>query len=128
MSAGSSTAIRHVALTHQHVDSAPPKWPRRRIQISAAIVLVFFFFQAEDGIRDADVTGVQTCALPICESKSCRDAQENTLPDASPHHEEQKSYFEDSEGVGPPSLETLRAAAGCVPGCEIGRASCRERV
>ena len=24
----------------------------------------FFFFQAEDGIRDADVTGVQTCALP----------------------------------------------------------------
>src|SRR5436305_6398852 len=27
--------------------------------------LVSFFFQAEDGIRDADVTGVQTCALPI---------------------------------------------------------------
>ena len=25
-----------------------------------------FFFQAEDGIRDYDVTGVQTCALPIC--------------------------------------------------------------
>src|SRR5207245_6189441 len=25
-----------------------------------------FFFQAEDGIRDATVTGVQTCALPIC--------------------------------------------------------------
>src|SRR3989442_7432798 len=28
-------------------------------------MLFFFFFQAEDGIRDADVTGVQTCALPI---------------------------------------------------------------
>src|SRR5436305_9268121 len=28
-------------------------------------VFIFFFFQAEDGIRDADVTGVQTCALPI---------------------------------------------------------------
>src|SRR5690348_17776464 len=26
----------------------------------------FFFFQAEDGIRDGRVTGVQTCALPIC--------------------------------------------------------------
>src|SRR2546430_13189338 len=26
---------------------------------------VFFFFQAEDGIRDLTVTGVQTCALPI---------------------------------------------------------------
>src|SRR5256885_12639928 len=28
--------------------------------------VVFFFFQAEDGIRDYKVTGVQTCALPIC--------------------------------------------------------------
>ena len=28
-------------------------------------ILVFFFFQAEDGIRDVAVTGVQTCALPI---------------------------------------------------------------
>src|SRR5438067_12870693 len=27
--------------------------------------LLFFFFQAEDGIRDRNVTGVQTCALPI---------------------------------------------------------------
>src|SRR5207249_8815804 len=27
----------------------------------------FFFFQAEDGIRDRNVTGVQTCALPIWE-------------------------------------------------------------
>src|SRR5699024_11864176 len=26
----------------------------------------YFFFQAEDGIRDRNVTGVQTCALPIC--------------------------------------------------------------
>src|SRR2546430_4890914 len=29
------------------------------------VFLVFFFFQAEDGIRDLTVTGVQTCALPI---------------------------------------------------------------
>src|SRR6266498_4559611 len=29
------------------------------------MIIFFFFFQAEDGIRDADVTGVQTCALPI---------------------------------------------------------------
>src|SRR2546430_9850506 len=28
--------------------------------------ILFFFFQAEDGIRDLTVTGVQTCALPIC--------------------------------------------------------------
>src|SRR5215217_9239363 len=30
-----------------------------------AVLLFFFFFQAEDGIRDIGVTGVQTCALPI---------------------------------------------------------------
>src|SRR5688500_19782979 len=29
------------------------------------LYLLFFFFQAEDGIRDYKVTGVQTCALPI---------------------------------------------------------------
>src|SRR5688500_19490414 len=33
------------------------------------MTLSHFFFQAEDGIRDYKVTGVQTCALPIC---SCR--------------------------------------------------------
>src|SRR5437660_7364602 len=32
---------------------------------------VFFFFQAEDGIRDGHVTGVQTCALPISMMQSC---------------------------------------------------------
>src|SRR3712207_8181412 len=30
------------------------------------VMILFFFFQAEDGIRDIGVTGVQTCALPIC--------------------------------------------------------------
>src|SRR5207249_6443604 len=30
----------------------------------------FFFFQAEDGIRDRNVTGVQTCALPISSARS----------------------------------------------------------
>src|SRR5687768_18298765 len=32
------------------------------------VLLVVFFFQAEDGIRDVAVTGVQTCALPISEA------------------------------------------------------------
>src|SRR5207248_5044516 len=31
-----------------------------------------FFFQTEDGIRDRTVTGVQTCALPICSLRGCR--------------------------------------------------------
>src|SRR2546430_9157176 len=33
--------------------------------VRAYVVWCFFFFQAEDGIRDLTVTGVQTCALPI---------------------------------------------------------------
>src|SRR2546426_1965095 len=33
------------------------------------VIICFFFFQAEDGIRDYKVTGVQTCALPICGRK-----------------------------------------------------------
>src|SRR5256885_4743281 len=40
--------------------------------------LFFFFFQAEDGIRDYKVTGVQTCALPI--SPARRDAPGRTRP------------------------------------------------
>ena len=38
------------------------------VSLSLFIFLLFviFFFQAEDGIRDIGVTGVQTCALPIC--------------------------------------------------------------
>src|SRR5256885_6235035 len=35
----------------------------------------FFFFQAEDGIRDYKVTGVQTCALPICQHGSAGNAR-----------------------------------------------------
>src|SRR5438874_3084513 len=34
--------------------------------IALYVFAFFFFFQAEDGIRDLYVTGVQTCALPIC--------------------------------------------------------------
>src|SRR5699024_11287834 len=34
-------------------------------QYRLTCVVLFFFFQAEDGIRDRNVTGVQTCALPI---------------------------------------------------------------
>src|SRR2546427_1898485 len=35
-------------------------------------MIIFFFFQAEDGIRDLTVTGVQTCALPICARRRSR--------------------------------------------------------
>src|SRR5699024_11459826 len=67
-----------------------------------SLVIPFpFFFQAEDGIRDRNVTGVQTCALPISRAGPARGAARCTPPRCP--------------GWGPwPS--------------EIGRASCRERV
>src|SRR3712207_7066410 len=39
----------------------------------------FFFFQAEDGIRDIGVTGVQTCALPISEDEPPYTADDEFL-------------------------------------------------
>src|SRR2546430_11799170 len=47
---------------------APASCPLHRITSGSCCrisVRIFFFFQAEDGIRDLTVTGVQTCALPI---------------------------------------------------------------
>src|SRR6476661_8908377 len=43
----------------------------------------FFFFQAEDGIRDSSVTGVQTCALPILAAVWSRPASEGRSPTAT---------------------------------------------
>src|SRR5258708_22358752 len=45
--------------------------------------LFFFFFQAEDGIRDDLVTGVQTCALPIYGSMTRCSASRSVTPSAS---------------------------------------------
>src|SRR5256885_13183515 len=39
----------------------------RRMRVM--LITFSFFFQAEDGIRDYKVTGVQTCALPICDER-----------------------------------------------------------
>src|SRR5947209_20447075 len=69
------------------------------------MLLVGFFFQAEDGIRYIGVTGVQPCALPISRCTFVRDT--NSLPPTAK--------------VGP-----ARMATRSMP--EIGRASCRERV
>src|SRR5690625_6056060 len=65
-----------------------------------------FFFQAEDGIRDGHVTGVQTCALPIC-----------------------NKGFRGAIGAGQYSASAACAAAQAAISArmQIGRASCRER-
>src|SRR5437868_7921993 len=46
----------------------------------------FFFFQAEDGIRDRNVTGVQTCALPISASDECRVQSDELNSALCTHH------------------------------------------
>src|SRR5688500_20123198 len=63
-----------------------------------------FFFQAEDGIRDYKVTGVQTCALPIYAASIERDVSEGSSRCAQgavqlrerdadpPHHEDQREH------------------------------------
>src|SRR5690606_40694994 len=48
------------------------------------LYIFFFFFQAEDGIRDFHVTGVQTCALPILGPRH-RSALDSDEPAPSAH-------------------------------------------
>src|SRR5256884_5700333 len=55
------------------------------IKIRHSRLSLLFFFQAEDGIRDVAVTGVQTCALPIClaiENGAIRGAMNVVAPQA----------------------------------------------
>src|SRR5689334_24184596 len=64
--------------------SSAEKWMMRCLSFVGIRVdaLRFFFFQAEDGIRDGTVTGVQTCALPIFRAgRAARDsASRPSLP------------------------------------------------
>src|SRR5688572_1683530 len=77
-------------------------------------LVVFFFFQAEDGIRDLTVTGVQTCALPIYPRRwaTARSRVRGEAPNSSRPNQ--------------PSLTSHPSPHATNP--EIGRASCRERV
>src|SRR5205085_1174103 len=69
----------------------------------------FFFFQAEDGIRDLTVTGVQTCALPIC----CTvHKHRNLLAHAPPrlHDEVSADYNDMIYAASPTEIEERRRA------------------
>ena len=55
--------------------------------------IVSFFFQAEDGIRHRDVTGVQTCALPISDPNSRPDETTTEGENTPAAAIEEKSYF-----------------------------------
>src|SRR5690606_40316680 len=83
---------------------------------------LFFFFQAEDGIRYFHVTGVQTCALPI----SCRHLIAGLRAVAS------KVEGLCLEVIGLAGVKAknreLRLRSDSYCRLKIGRASCRERV
>src|SRR5256885_6035169 len=86
----------------------------------------FFFFQAEDGIRDYKVTGVQTCALPISIGYSANTVSLLALvlaigivvDDAIVVIENVERVIEEEPELSIPDATKK----------EIGRASCRERV
>src|SRR5207253_8111899 len=83
----------------------------------AIVVCCLFFFQAEDGIRDGHVTGVQTCALPIC------NRNEMMLPGY-------RTFFLTHDDYLPHNTLTsvARRCSDRLQLGKIGRASCRERV
>ena len=74
------------------------------------LYLVIFFFQAEDGIRDDLVTGVQTCALPIL---MCARIWSDFMIEIT---------------VEMLQSSTAQVDILCLRYLKIGRASCRERV
>src|SRR5256885_11421849 len=95
--------------------------------MGCAELSVFFFFQAEDGIRDYKVTGVQTCALPIWIRRGTSGGGSIDLratPTTTP-----RGAADDTTPYGA-SDDTVpkRVSRSSVPATEIGRGSGRERV
>src|SRR5256885_11291711 len=87
----------------------------------------FFFFQAEDGIRDYKVTGVQTCALPISV------AQGDVAQGFSPEDSAAIAGSSETPRTEPAAEKNPWSAWAWLGTCrtreeKIGRASCRERV
>src|SRR5256885_4433072 len=82
----------------------------------------FFFFQAEDGIRDYKVTGVQTCALPILRAElvgmslAVGPGRSWDLPFAHVAPDGELAGGDPPPELPPRSREALGPAAGPIPG------------
>src|SRR5256885_6294490 len=99
-------------------------WPRHSRAVASWSC---FFFQAEDGIRDYKVTGVQTCALPIS-----LDRPHLLVADCAYSGRARASRLPVDQ-YGASAALPLAAAIFCagelqIISQKIGRASCRERV
>src|SRR5207302_4492153 len=92
--------------------------------VRMSLSVAFFFFQAEDGIRDFHVTGVQTCALPISwrGRRRARKSPSIILRPASPPATARQRITNPRIGG-----RFFRFMTGWL-NSKIGRASYRERV
>src|SRR5207253_4605355 len=94
---------------------------------------LFFFFQAEDGIRDGHVTGVQTCALPILQRQletQMQQLKNAALLDVRNTYialTQDRAQVEAASKARELQQQTFDAEQKKYQ-LEIGRASCRERV
>src|SRR5256885_5468455 len=87
--------------------------------------ICFFFFQAEDGIRDYKVTGVQTCALPISSrARRCWRRSSAAAWTRTPSIRAMRRSRISSPGASSECGSRCTVREGRT---EIGRASCRER-
>src|SRR5437762_14299481 len=89
-------------------------------------MFVFFFFQAEDGIRDTSVTGVQTCALPI--SAQALSGTRSGVRCRSGPGQGRECCDHGAEEIRIERVGPHAALLQCRAHDEIGRASCRKRV
>ena len=64
-------------------DTVHERRPQKLWNRQSSSASFIFFFQAEDGIRDRDVTGVQTCALPIFDKLYLPAMRALTVPASS---------------------------------------------
>src|SRR5256886_11894661 len=89
-----------------------------------------FFFQAEDGIRDLTVTGVQTCALPISRSLGWRRPRNPNATEITRAKITKACRWLSFTAISAISANAAETAdVEDVMLCDqIGRASCRERV
>src|SRR5256885_11148057 len=123
--------IKDVIHNWVHNSDVLKKYSNTSIILNYVISIIYsiiFFFQAEDGIRDYKVTGVQTCALPISQlALACQNAPR--WPGGAAGH---RAAGARKLALQRDDLKRRRTRPQNAPRrrevLEIGRASCRERV
>src|SRR5699024_11539632 len=90
--------------------------------------IIFLFFQAEDGIRYRNVTGVQTCALPILHIGHYQRSKYTVFLCSLTNILQSKLIILSSVPFTFYGIHTAVVSVFIITKKEIGRASCREKV